>query len=465
MPLAIFTMVLVGVMGAGLLTFVATDLTAVAEANQGQRAFEMADAGVKAAKEQLNEEPSPDSYDGGTGDVDWSYSTGGKDLTMNGDSVNVAIEYESAGDSFLVISTGEAGNAMRRVEAVFEVVSSGSGGGAVPPLVTTPLNINVNGGLTLRDTAMFAGGNIDLSQVGKGNYTFENSSVFAGGNIDWVAYDNSLPNTQDLYGNWQRGPNSTARPNTLMGVGALKRVGSKHNAWNKGCSTEGVPSWSSMHDQLGKRIFDQCTNPSLVENPGSPQPSSEITFPFDTYRDSNGRLRAGVEPDIEALRQKAQADGTYYTPAPDKDFRIKDSGAKGGDVDLNWPASSTLETVVFISFSSGSNSKVRYSVGNSCNKTVQGILVIEGADLNWQANSNSLEGAVIVKRGVTTTDAELSSQGNFCLKGYAYSDGAMNLQGNSMNFGPPPDTDDLPGFTGAPPTTDVELQSWRELYE
>ena len=53
MGLAVIMIVLIGVMGAGLLTFVATDLTAVAEASQGQKAFEMADAGVEAAKNQL----------------------------------------------------------------------------------------------------------------------------------------------------------------------------------------------------------------------------------------------------------------------------------------------------------------------------------------------------------------------------------------------------------------------------
>ena len=53
MGLAIIMIVLIGVMGAGLLTFVSRDLNTVIEENRGQRAFEVADAGIGAAKRQL----------------------------------------------------------------------------------------------------------------------------------------------------------------------------------------------------------------------------------------------------------------------------------------------------------------------------------------------------------------------------------------------------------------------------
>jgi hypothetical protein len=42
--LAIIVVVIVGVMGAGLLTFVATDLEAVLAVNRGEQAFELAEA-------------------------------------------------------------------------------------------------------------------------------------------------------------------------------------------------------------------------------------------------------------------------------------------------------------------------------------------------------------------------------------------------------------------------------------
>src|SRR5215211_1774036 len=53
LALAMIMIVLIGVMGAGLLTFASRDLNTVTEENRGQRAFEIADAGINAAKRQL----------------------------------------------------------------------------------------------------------------------------------------------------------------------------------------------------------------------------------------------------------------------------------------------------------------------------------------------------------------------------------------------------------------------------
>src|SRR5829696_532070 len=55
--------VVVGVLGAGLLTFVATDLQSVVEVNQGQKAFDIADAGVQLAKAQLRKDSFRQHYD------------------------------------------------------------------------------------------------------------------------------------------------------------------------------------------------------------------------------------------------------------------------------------------------------------------------------------------------------------------------------------------------------------------
>jgi Tfp pilus assembly protein PilX len=68
---AIIVVVIVGVMGAGLLTFVATDLEAVAEINRGEQAFELAEAGIEVAKAHLANDPNP---------ADWSSG----ELTMTG---------------------------------------------------------------------------------------------------------------------------------------------------------------------------------------------------------------------------------------------------------------------------------------------------------------------------------------------------------------------------------------------
>src|SRR5215218_8933950 len=138
MALAMIMIVLIGVMGAGLLTFVSRDLNTVIEENRGQSAFEVADAGIGAAKRQLSSSVDRTKYDGTTAapgdDLQWSLARGG--LTLNDldgkdpdgagpladptpDSANVTIKYcaaasidpqcSAAGSSaeyFRVISTG-----------------------------------------------------------------------------------------------------------------------------------------------------------------------------------------------------------------------------------------------------------------------------------------------------------------------------------------------------------------------
>ena len=107
---AIIVVVIVGVMGAGLLTFVATDLEAVAEINRGEQAFELAEAGIEVAKAHLANDPHP---------ADWSSDV----LTMTGmpdGSVTVTIEHDESG-FFEAISTGEYRETRRKIEATFAV--------------------------------------------------------------------------------------------------------------------------------------------------------------------------------------------------------------------------------------------------------------------------------------------------------------------------------------------------------
>jgi hypothetical protein len=156
MGLAIMMILLIGVMGAGLLTFVSRDLNTVIEENRGQRAFEVADAGIEAAKRQLASGVVRTDYDSVSPDIQWSTAQGG--LTLNNldldevgttsDSVNVTIKYcakasndpqcavagsPPAVEYFRVISTGTYGDppqqAKRKIEAIFEGVVPGAGGG------------------------------------------------------------------------------------------------------------------------------------------------------------------------------------------------------------------------------------------------------------------------------------------------------------------------------------------------
>jgi hypothetical protein len=107
--LAIIVVVLIGVMAAGLLTFVATDLKAVVEVNRGEQAFELAEAGIEVAKAHFANDSSP---------ADWTSG----ELHMEGmgeNSVSVTVEHDDG--IFEAVSTGQYGETKRRIEATFSV--------------------------------------------------------------------------------------------------------------------------------------------------------------------------------------------------------------------------------------------------------------------------------------------------------------------------------------------------------
>jgi hypothetical protein len=102
--LAVIVVVIVGVMGAGLLTFVATDLEAVLAVNRGEQAFEVANAHLANDSSQ----------------ADWSSG----ELHMVGmaeGSVSVTVEYDAESGSFEAVSTGEYRETNRKIEATFSL--------------------------------------------------------------------------------------------------------------------------------------------------------------------------------------------------------------------------------------------------------------------------------------------------------------------------------------------------------
>src|SRR5215211_7959916 len=128
LALAVIMIVLLGVMGAGLLTFSMRDLNTVVEENRGQRAFEMADAGIAAAKRQLisdcvgAQSATCSALYGATGTSPWSAAQGGLnigDLDGDGvggteDNVHVKISMPMGTNHFLVVATGTFGVATRK---------------------------------------------------------------------------------------------------------------------------------------------------------------------------------------------------------------------------------------------------------------------------------------------------------------------------------------------------------------
>ena len=109
--LAIIVVVIVGVMGAGLMTFVSTDLQAVVQVNRGEQAFELTEAGIEVAKAHLATDPSP---------ADWSSG----ELHMAGvdeNSVSVAVEHNYESGYFEAVSMGQYRETRRKIEATFSI--------------------------------------------------------------------------------------------------------------------------------------------------------------------------------------------------------------------------------------------------------------------------------------------------------------------------------------------------------
>lgn len=412
MGLAVILVVIIGVMGAGLLVFVHNDLEAVVEVNQGQRAFEMADAGVQAAEQQLDEDRSAESYDDdNTDESNWSHGNDNnadqcKDLGPDGDpngvcltnlygadaddAVNVQIKYcedeseegcEGEGD-FKVVSTGKYGDARRRVEAEFKKTGGGSGEeGELPQMVYAAKGTSTDK-FSLEGMGMYSEGSIEI----KNYLALRDASMFSGGDII-AQFQND--NTYDIsgtdpYGDWADGTyNETARSTTASGMGAVGDIEDKNNSDVK---PEG---W-------GTQFFDSDTGEfsgsdpqaDFVEDPGGTQSEDEITFPFDGRPDIDSLSDTLEEAAKNQEKQytvvgggdridTSESQGNYIkieSTGGTKSVTMCDaSGGSGGgcdqgDVRIKWPTvdESTPASewpVVYVEFSNrGNNNVVKWRV-------------------------------------------------------------------------------------------------------
>ena len=295
LALAIIMIVLIGVLGAGLLAFVERDLEAVIEVNQGQRAFEIAEAGVQAAKQQLLLQKSIGDYDvdtstdpdyyGSACDVagesessEWSPegSSGGVTRGFAGGRFNVTIRWlstdpaapagctapeatpEAGAVYFEVISTGTYGEARRTIEAIYETYDLG-----VPRALFTPGRIEISAAASVEGVGLFSLQDVRIS----GSPTISGTDL--------------------AYGDWATDP-ATGAPNP-------------HNDVPRTTTAAGIGAAGDIDDggQVVGRVCDQGYNPAL-EYPAEP-PS--VTFPFDP----------GAEPDLDALARASEAQRTPTT--------------------------------------------------------------------------------------------------------------------------------------------------------
>ncbi len=445
MGLTVIMMVLVGVMGAGLLVFVQRDLESVVENNQGQRAFEMTEAGVQLAKEQLKDDSIPAHYNGGTDDVQWSTSKGG--MTLNNldgsattsDSVKVEIQYNldttNIIDRFSVVSTGTYGDAKRKVQAVFRR------SGAIleiPPAYYSRSSIDIAGETSSIGVSFFARYNGRV----RGSVNFGTTNDVMG---KWAE-------TSDSY-SYPNAFNQTARP---IPTGALPGI-----AVGNVLTLEGSAIPSQV--EKGIRSFDKdtaihvCTYyyQPCVWNGATLPDSQKIAFPFS---------RDALPNDLEILRQKAiqqenASGGTvdYY----------KDNLAVGTHTITSFPTDGDYTTVHFYRFPTyDPTNTVTWSVPLPCtDATRKGVIVVENGDFRIEGNRGGFNGTVLVYGGTDpSTGFPYPDQGNFtaagnaCITGYATSTGDMYLSGKytASNI---PGLTELPLFRGS-----MQLAGWREVY-
>lgn len=427
MALTVLMVVLIGVMGAGILTFVQRDLESVIEVNRGQRAFEMADAGIKAAKAQLDADSNRmkyDSTDVGVVDSPWAESKGGKNLSMDGSSANVQIRSDvpSAG-SYRVISTGcipdcASSRAKRKIEAIFKL----EGGVGIPPTYFGRNNIGLEGTVSTTDISLFALGNVTKSG---------SSGDFSGDDEyfkKWAETGDSLsyPNPY----------NKTARSSDLAAVGALGTVAS----WYESRAPVYSGTTSCTSSSGIKMVADWAASTCAANR--------KVSFPFDT---SMTRLTS----DINALRQRAQDQeaATGYDH-----YRLNYSTANNTCTFSTWPAGSTYDTVVFYEFSSYSTSRapVNYCGTNSSYK---GVIVVVNGNFKMEGPRKFEGGIITYTNPVNASRGTFEASGNGDLTGYVNSTGNITISG-TPGAGSVPALNSLPSFDGVPGTT-----SWRELYQ
>lgn len=456
MVLAIMTMVIIGVMGAGLLTFVVGDLNSVVQSNQGQKAFNIADAGVQAAKNQLRLDSFRQHYDMSSNDCtvgtrvgdpadNWSPATNVWTNNVNctgpttrsssnvgvtktfptfpsgaGGKFQVTIQcFHQVGDAtgakdpcsgisqlppevnavasdkkfFKVTSTSYYGNAIRKIQAIYYTSKTI----AVPIAYFSARNINFNGGPALSKLSFFAGRNI--------------TGVFSGS----FSADRTTP---ALYGDWVAPPYNTTQRKTPSGVAAqgvgfgavgLVCQSASHCSTSSDSAADGYYDYDSSTGTKGQRKkFVYKTDASGNPAPTRALTPSEISFPFDPGTAISNPSTLLGSTTVSELQQAAVKQGNYINTS------------SGTYYVTSW---SEPGSVLFVD-----GRDVDYKYNSTAAPKGNGVIVVRNGNFIMDDASNGFQGIVIVIGNGTTTGT-YTNTGNTPLDGFVVSSGDQNLGG------------------------------------
>jgi hypothetical protein len=149
---------------------------------------------------------------------------------------------------------------------------------------------------------------------------------------------------------------------------------------------------------------------------------------------------------------------------PSASFTIGNAGTDA------YPSSSSASTIYFVEFTGSQRGRVTFSVDSNpstCNGTTstgcpKGTIVVVNGNIDIDSASEGFEGVIIVRdpNNFRATAAPLvyENKGEFALRGFANVEGDLLLRG-SVN---PLDT---AGVTNRPGFYNIQLWSWREVYE
>ncbi|QIN82966.1 hypothetical protein GBA63_10115 [Rubrobacter tropicus] len=488
LPMAIFVMVIVGVMGAGLLVFVRNDLETVVEVNRGQRALEIAEAGVMAAKQQQLSDVVRQHYDNDyTNDcspgrrigADWSPSAtvwadpstcSGATVTrqpgvsreFGGGRFNVTIRcFDQLNDPvsdpcggvdedapvsveagkrsyFKITSTGyypaDGTGAVRTVQAIFHTNRLD-----VPTAYYTPQTIRFNGNVDLSGVSFFAGEDIVLGNADLANGPADPAALYR----DWDTTNplNFTP-TSNLNTSPRRTAPDPASPRVdKAGLGAEGLI--CNSAGNCDGPSDSVADGINNYDSTtATRGSQQRFVRKLPDDLDDPNPAKTISHPFDPY----------AEFDLTSLEQIARSQCVggacnYYEGS----VNIDDSPTSGSDV--QYPENSTDQTVFYVDAKGGD---VTYTASFPSGPG-KGLIVVENGDLDIRNSSNGFDGVIIVTGNGTTTGSYTNS-GNRTVKGFVIAENEMTIGGTVDPFSVVGEFSQRAGFYN------MRQWSWRECY-